>query len=80
MIVFEQGISSGKQEHRAKKIPLQLKPGIGAGVENLSNHRVGRADDDDDQGQPGHSTTHSFVDQVNQTGNGQKRLHDSVIP
>ena len=52
MLVVQQRVAGGQQEHRREQVPLQLEPGVRADVEQVARHRIAGADQHRRQDQP----------------------------
>ena len=52
MLVVQQRVAGGQQEHRREQVPLQFEPGVRAEVEQIARHRIAGADQHRRQDQP----------------------------
>src|SRR5262249_561469 len=67
VLLPQQRVSSGHQEHRGEQIPLDLEEGVRAGVEGFSDRRVAGTDEHRRQNQPCQPAADELIDAVDPT-------------
>src|SRR4029434_8853694 len=61
-------------------VPLDLEPGVGAGVVGVADHRVAGADDASQQDKPVADPADMFVEPINRRAETKQRLHVGDLP
>ncbi len=79
MLVVQERVSGGQQEHRREQVPLQFEPGVRADVEQIARHRVAGADQHRRQDQPVDRMPNPAVQCVDRPAQSQQKIH-GVLP